>query len=321
MKSAEVKSQKSYRNICFTLNNWTQDEFDSIKALKFSYLVMGKEIGERCTPHLQGYIEFKSSKSFDLLKKWFPRAHLEKRYGTSLRASNYCKKGIQSKTEWHDLHEDGPTFGVEADFLELGELSNQGKRSDLDDVVETLLETKSTKEVVDNHPNSYIRYHRGINAFFQAKFLEPKMRPDLKVHYLWGPTGSGKTYYVFKHHQHDDIYIKDANNKWWDGYNGQSVVLIDDLRHSIESFEYMLRLLDTYPFRGEVKGGYCGINCRTIYITSDRPPDRIWRIEDDENNLAQIMRRFSTVTEMGRAEVGPEVGGNTKLPLSEFETY
>lgn len=42
----------------------------------------------------------------------------------------------------------------------------------------------------------------------------------------WGPPGTGKSSYAFNNHT--THYLK-ANNKWWDGYNGEEVVIIDDL--------------------------------------------------------------------------------------------
>lgn len=80
------------RNWCFTLNNYTSDDIDSIKAINCRYLIFGKEVGASGTPHLQGYIEFDKSVRFSYVKKLFPKAHLEPR--TKPREANikYCKK-------------------------------------------------------------------------------------------------------------------------------------------------------------------------------------------------------------------------------------
>jgi len=87
------KREKGSRGWCFTLNNWTEEEFHTIKSFcgKGKWII-GKEVGEEETPHLQGYVEFKDAVSFVKMKKVIPRAHLEKRIGTKKQAEDYCKK-------------------------------------------------------------------------------------------------------------------------------------------------------------------------------------------------------------------------------------
>lgn len=87
--------QGSKRGYVFTLNNYTPDEYDHIRALKKTkYLVVGKEVGaNQQNPHLQGYVEFESKKSFSAAKKAISnRAHIEQRHGKPIEASDYCKK-------------------------------------------------------------------------------------------------------------------------------------------------------------------------------------------------------------------------------------
>lgn len=89
------------RSWCFTLNNYTIEECIDLFDINFQYLVVGFEIGEEGTEHIQGYVYFEDTKTLKRLKKWLPRAHFEKAKGTPLQASTYCKKD-------GDFHE----FGV-----------------------------------------------------------------------------------------------------------------------------------------------------------------------------------------------------------------
>lgn len=79
---------------CFTLNNYTKDELCSICSIvpEFcSKCVIGDEVGESGTPHLQGFIRFKTKKR---PKSVFPneRIHWEKCKGTDIQNIEYCSK-------------------------------------------------------------------------------------------------------------------------------------------------------------------------------------------------------------------------------------
>ena len=78
---------------CFTLNNWTDDEYSSIVPIfdaTCKVVVIGSEVGDGGTPHLQGYCEFKSKRRPKTLM--CDRIHWEKAKGNKLQNITYCSK-------------------------------------------------------------------------------------------------------------------------------------------------------------------------------------------------------------------------------------
>lgn len=82
------------RKWCFTLNNWTNEEKNEILSHfgTMAQYILGYEVGEEGTPHIQGYLEFKNAVHMSSLKKVMPRAHLERAKGSTKQNYNYCSK-------------------------------------------------------------------------------------------------------------------------------------------------------------------------------------------------------------------------------------
>jgi len=80
------------KRYCFTLNNWSEQELqDIVLWMKKDKYIIGKEIGENDTPHLQGHVEFIKAKRLTELKKFNPRIHWEKTRN-NIASMDYCKK-------------------------------------------------------------------------------------------------------------------------------------------------------------------------------------------------------------------------------------
>lgn len=263
------------RNWCFTLNNYTTEEFNESKELgtRSSYIVVGKEVGTNSTPHLQGYVEYPNAVRGSAIRKLFNgRAHWEVRKGTAKQASEYCKK--------------------EEDFFEMGSLSAQGKRTDLEEIGSAVLSGASTKEIACTFPGTYIKYHKGIQQLQYASkglfdFEHRKDKPV--VIWRWGSTGVGKTRSARE--AHTSFYIKDGT-PWWDGYEQQEAIIIDDFDGKWP-YRDLLRLLDYGPYQGQFKGGYVKINSPYVYITCEYPPELAFR--NIEGDISQVIRRIDKV--------------------------
>lgn len=92
------------------------------------------------------------------------------------------------------------------------------------------------------------------------------------------------------------LYLK-IYNQWWDGYDHQEVVLLEDFnnkKHDV--LVHHLKIWgDRYPFPAEVKGGSRTIRPEKIIVTSNYHPEEIWT---ESGDLDPILRRFK-VTKFG----------------------
>ncbi|CAB9525470.1 unknown protein [Seminavis robusta] len=131
---------KQSTRYCFTINNYDDEDIECLKPFYVdycNYLVYGKEVGEKeLTPHLQGFFTLKTKLSMTGVHKDLGSKNiaLQTAAGTSLQASNYCKKGEQTKEEWESSKETGPNFGLNYQGKEFDVVPTAGKCTDLDDL-------------------------------------------------------------------------------------------------------------------------------------------------------------------------------------------
>lgn len=271
-------AQTPKRTWCYTLNNWTQQEYERLVNLDenlFTYHVIGKEVGENGTPHLQGCITFKQTKRFNAAKLTLGnRIHIEQLRETVFQAREYCKK--------------------DGDFIEIDN-RRQGRRTDLEEATEALKEG-GLKKVKDEHLTTYIKYPGGFDK--AAAHLLPARNVANPPHCYWiyGATGTGKTKWVFDTFETEDIFCTTSNLQWFDGYRQQRVLLIDDFRASDLKFNNLLRITDRYPYQVEIKGGMVHINSEYIIITSNKSPSEAYHNVVQEQ-MDQLERRMEWIVE------------------------
>lgn len=81
-------------------------------------------------------------------------------------------------------------------------------------------------------------------------------------------------------------------NKWWDGYRGESIVIIDDLDTDTLG-HYLKRWADRYPVKGEVKNGTVNLSYRRLFVTSNHTIEGLF--EKQPGMIAPLQRRFQVV--------------------------
>lgn len=145
------------------------------------------------------------------------------------------------------------------------------------------------RQIADTCPVQFIKYHRGIQALINIS-IHPR---DYKtvVHIYGGLPGSGKSSLARK--LYPSAYWKSPTMDFWEGYNCEEVVIIDDHNKPWFPWAILMQLMDRYPLTVNVKGSSCAFIAKTIIITTNVPPDEWYTPPEKGTNPYPIdaMRR------------------------------
>lgn len=277
------------RRWCFTWNNYEEHHILPSELTlpdKGRFMIWQHERAPSTgTLHIQGYVEFNSPVRYTHLTKKWPGAHIECAKGDAKDNIAYCSKS-ESKIA-------GP--------WQIGEVTTQGQRSDLSEIAD-MLKISSVAEVARTFPEQFIKYHNGIQKL--KSFYNEKRTWKTIAEYHYGPTGCGKSKQAYE--RYPNAYYKPADNKWWDGYEGEEVVIIDDWRGEIDA-AYLLNLLDRYPMKIEMKGSSTEFVSKRVIITSNRKFDFYCKRNED---IDPLERRFEIICRYTKNKP-PEYDKNT----------
>lgn len=157
-------------------------------------------------------------------------------------------------------------------------LAGQGKRLDINSGM-AVLKASGVDGMVRECPDLLVKYPRG---FLLANERLRKPSKDFRakeVFVLYGPTGTGKSYYALDHYPgHYRVPPPQRGSWWFDKYEGEEEVLLDEYASDPERimpFGNLLELLDGYLIQVPYKGGYFWFKPKVIVITSNKHP-RDW---------------------------------------------
>lgn len=246
-------------NWCFTLNNYTQEEYEScVETLsnECKYWIVGKEVGDGGTPHLQGFGSFRRRLTLRNIRDLLgTRYHFEGANGSAGQNRTYCSKG--------------------GDFREGGNIPEAHKPKKRDELAREFRAAYGRGNTglvafADANPGTF--YYSGYNLLRNTQLLiQPIHRPDIRVRWIWGPPGSGKS--RFAHEEFPEAYIKDPRTKWWNGYLHEDHVIIDDFGPNGIDMNHLLRWFDRYKCVVESKGGMLALHATKFIVTSNFHPE------------------------------------------------
>jgi hypothetical protein len=135
---------------CFTLNNYTEQDVERLSSplAGVQYIVFGREVGASGTPHLQGYVCFRSRKRLQQVISVIGQAHCSATICIQ-QSIEYCKK--------------------DGDFIEVGvPPKGKGKRSDLEDLKNTIKEgVTDLKAIRELHSAVYARCPNFVHQYIE----------------------------------------------------------------------------------------------------------------------------------------------------------
>lgn len=238
-----------------------------------------------------GYIEFHRSVRFTWVQKLFyNKAWITNRRGTRDQARDYCMK-LESRVKGPFEHGDWRLGGA-------------GTRTDLLAVADRVQQGAKESDIASEYPVQFIKYTRGINTLINLTTTPRTQPPEIILCY--GLTGTGKTKYCYD--KYPLLYRKPCDTRWFDRYQGQDVLLLDDFGGKMSKMTclYLLQLLDRYPLLVEAKGTYMTLLATTIIITTNHHPRLWYDWEGREESYAAMKRRIHKVlhfVEFGKAAV------------------
>lgn len=258
------KSGKRVRAWAFTL--FREDNNPPVfNPLLMRYLCYGSEICPKSKKHhFQSYIYFNNGKTFKQMKtfmfKWLgENPHFEICFSSDENNIEYCKK--------------------DGNFSEFGKKPEQGKRNDLMELKDLIIEgKKSVDEITIENPEAYHQYGRTLNKI-EDIYLRSKYRTEkTKGKWYFGSSGSGKSHIAFKDFDPKTHYVlNSSDNGYWEGYNGQNTVIIDEFTGEIP-YSFILKLLDKYPMTVKRRGREpLPFLSNNIIITSNLEPKEYYK--------------------------------------------
>lgn len=270
-------SNAKSRGFHFTWNNYTEANEAQLKGLPTRYIIYGYETAPSTgTPHLQGHLYFNHPRSLTALRGLLAGCDLRTARGDSLANADYCSK--------------------ECNYYESGVRPTSSREKGVKEKERWTTAIKSAKrglleEIEEAAPDIYLRHYHTLKRIRQDFMVKPADLQSTCGIWIRGDTNAGKTHAATT--AYPDAYRK-PRNKWWDGYQEEEVVILDDVDLN-DSWcgSFLKHWADRYSFVAEIKGGSRAIRPAKLIVTSQYKIEDIWH--SDKALCDAIKRRFVVI--------------------------
>jgi len=292
------------RNVVFTVN---AEEGHPLRLLDLThptwvhvkYCVYQREMANH--EHFQGYLELDTPMTYDALHQFegLDRAHFERRRGTAKQADHYCRKPMAACDCAACQAEIASPTRLEGPWS-IGEMSHQGQRADLLEVKRELDRGTPLKRIADDFFPEWVRFGKSF-AEFKRQHTNPRDFKSICI-VLCGPSGTGKSRTLTRlAHYLGTVFVtpaKKGSGLYFDDYDGQDVLLIDEFDGSNMPPTFFNLLVDRYqctlPCHGSA--GHQMVSKFVLIGTNYHP--KFWWKNRSAVQRVQTLRRIEVLVPM-----------------------
>lgn len=237
---------------------------------------VGLEYTEQGQEHLQGVITFK--------RAWTKRSLMKQ-----INGEDGCT-WIPARAADFMLYVNPQKSAMLIDI----DNSHQGKSSEFDMCIEDITKNNIDKlSMIKKYPKTYVMRHAGLDKLLGVYDVAP-VRDHVCVRWFWGVSGGGKSHTAREEAGPHAWYCSDTTLQWFDTYNGQENVVINELSPHC-NFERLLKICDKEPVTVPIKGSSVPWRAVNIWITKMEHPLELFK--HLKVDLYQVTRRMNEIRE------------------------
>lgn len=244
-----------------------QSLLDRYESMVQDYAIV-RETHDDGAYHLHAYFKLKEPLTFDQACDVF-REFADGNYQTC-RSVKAVLKYMQKENK--------PLTNLNLEAIK----NHKPKKVDLQDLLNKPVAQALEEGLISYHNFRAYNYARGC-------VMQPYTPPSLRGYWIWGKPGTGKSRAVRE--KYPDAYIK-QQNKWWDNYDGQKVVLLDDFDCGDPLGYHLKTWMDRYALPGEIKGASVQLQHDKFFITSNKSIENMFT---DPDVIEAITRRCTVI--------------------------
>ena len=287
-KQLPAKNTKKSRHYQLTLNQverWEELKkyITSLKSFKYGIATL-ESAPQTGHQHIHFYVRFNNTIALNL--KNLQGCHIEKCFGSIKQNVDYIKKTNDPDKRGKIIFEEG----------ELNEKFDPELNPDKKPTIKEVKEM--SKEDRENLEITYYNQVDKINILEENRITGQTCSKKVKVIYLWGPSGSGKSLWAKYQFRNTPFDIVKKEGEFWHGVSGvNKACLYDDWRDSHMKPSDFINFIDYTIHTLNVKNGSMKNKYKYIIITSVQDPEMIYSsfTNKDLEPKRQWMRRMKVM--------------------------